>query len=184
MYVPPKPFVLYPEEVNCPGKIDINDDYMKNLLSWSSKFQRYWKASPYLLEERTLKGESRKMHIERYSDRKRTMFTRDSLSQVLMLDNLPEELTQVTRCEIWNRLSRQWLSFLSKCASAFIMHIRFMLTFELILNLYFSGTSKRSRKKFQWNPEANLGLMISYNPFLFIWLNYGLSTNVIELIRV
>lgn len=44
------------QEVNCPGKIDINDDYMKNLLSWSSKFQRYWKASPYLLEERTLKG--------------------------------------------------------------------------------------------------------------------------------
>ena len=34
------------------------------------------------------------MHIERFSDRKETMFTRDSLSQVLMLDNFPKELVQ------------------------------------------------------------------------------------------
>lgn len=45
------------QDVNLPdfkiGEIDAN---MKKLLSWSYKFQNYWKASPYLLEETNLKG--------------------------------------------------------------------------------------------------------------------------------
>ncbi|XP_057426495.1 rRNA-processing protein EFG1-like, partial [Lotus japonicus] len=52
--------------------------------------------------------ESRKMHIERYSDRKRTMFTRDSLSQVLMFDNFPKELTQGTSKRMASRKFFQW----------------------------------------------------------------------------
>nr|AFK46944.1 unknown [Lotus japonicus] len=57
---------------------------------------------------RTLSRESRKMHIERYSDRKRTMFTRDSLSQVLMFDNFPKELTQGTSKRMASRKFFQW----------------------------------------------------------------------------
>ena len=41
---------------NLPGKVDLNDDYVKSLLSWTARFQRYWKASPYLLEKKGLKG--------------------------------------------------------------------------------------------------------------------------------
>ncbi|CAL0300427.1 unnamed protein product [Lupinus luteus] len=90
-------FVPFPEDVDLPKvKIDEIGPSMKKLLRWGDKFQNYWKASPYFLEETTLKGddESQSMHIARYSDKKKTKFTRDSLSQILVFNGFAKELVQ------------------------------------------------------------------------------------------
>ncbi|KAK7412383.1 hypothetical protein VNO78_03839 [Psophocarpus tetragonolobus] len=93
-FAPQLPFDLFPEGIDMPevkiGDIDANT---KKLLQWSNKFQNYWKASPYLLEERTSK-KRQWMHIARFSDKKTNDFTRDSLSQVLMFKDFPHELVQ------------------------------------------------------------------------------------------
>lgn len=45
------------QDVNLPDvKLDEIDTRMKNLLKWGYKFQNYFKASPYFLEETTSKG--------------------------------------------------------------------------------------------------------------------------------
>ncbi|XP_061336524.1 uncharacterized protein LOC133283648 isoform X2 [Gastrolobium bilobum] len=108
-YATQVPFVLFPEDVNLPDvKLDDIDANMKKLLNWNYKFQNYWKASPYLLEETTLKKESQKMHVPRFSDKKRTVFTRDSLSQVLMLNDFPKELIQGTSKRMPSRKKFRW----------------------------------------------------------------------------
>ncbi|XP_027339219.1 DNA-directed RNA polymerase III subunit RPC7-like [Abrus precatorius] len=102
------PFVLYPEDVTLPdAKIDDIGPNVKKLLSWSFKLQNYWKASPYLLQETTSK-KSQRMHIARFSDKKRTGFTRDSLSQVLMFDDFPQELVQGLSKRMKRRKKFRW----------------------------------------------------------------------------
>ncbi|KAK7302834.1 hypothetical protein RJT34_13731 [Clitoria ternatea] len=93
-FAPQLPFALFPEDVSLPQvKIEDEDVNMRKLLTWSGKLQRYWKASPYFLEERTSK-KSQTMHIARFSDKNNINFTRDSLSQVLMFNEFPEELVK------------------------------------------------------------------------------------------
>ena len=57
------------------------------------------------------------MHIERFSDKNKTTFTRDSLSQILMFNEFPKEL--VRGMKEWELFSGQWLCSVSKNASAF-----------------------------------------------------------------
>ncbi|RDX93827.1 hypothetical protein CR513_23866, partial [Mucuna pruriens] len=102
------PFDLFPEDVTLPdAKIDDIDANTKKLLNWSYKFQNYWKASPYLLEERTSK-KRQKMHIARFSDKEKTDFTRDSLSQVLMFNGFPQELVQGASKRMSRRKKFRW----------------------------------------------------------------------------
>ncbi|KAI4332404.1 hypothetical protein L6164_017314 [Bauhinia variegata] len=94
-----EPLELFPEDVNLPdAKVDEVDVNMKKLLNWNNKLQSYWKASPYLLEDTTLK-KSQIIDVPRFSDKlkQKTTFTRDSLSQVLTLSNFPKELIQGTK---------------------------------------------------------------------------------------
>ncbi|KAK7327838.1 hypothetical protein VNO77_21931 [Canavalia gladiata] len=104
------PLVLFPEDVTLPEvKIDDIDPNMKKLLNWSFKFQNYWKASPYLLEEKTSKSnKSQKTDIARFSDKKQTNFTRDSLSQVLMFNDFPRELAQGASKQMRKRKKFRW----------------------------------------------------------------------------
>ncbi|TKY71743.1 phosphopantothenoylcysteine decarboxylase subunit SIS2 [Spatholobus suberectus] len=102
------PFDLFPEDVSLPDvKIDDIDVNAKKLLNWSYKFQNYWKASPYLLEERTSK-KGQRMHIARFSDKKKNDFTRDSLSQVLMFKGFPQELVQGASKRMSRRKKFRW----------------------------------------------------------------------------
>lgn len=108
------------------------------------------------------------MHIAKFSDRKKNDFTRDSLSQVLMFNDFPQELVQ----GINNGTACQGSGYVFQ-----LCILWFPLTNDLNLNkLVFSGASKRAsrRKKFRWNPES--GLIISYDlsPFMWyqLWLNF------------
>ncbi|KAJ7951696.1 DNA-directed RNA polymerase III subunit [Quillaja saponaria] len=84
-----EPFELFPEDVQLPDVKGVTEE--QDLVRWSIKLQNYWKASPYVIEESTSK-KSQREDIERYSDREKTTFTRDSLSQILVLNNFPREL--------------------------------------------------------------------------------------------
>lgn len=52
------------------------------------------KASLKYINFLVLLSENKRMHIERFSDKQKNIFTRDSLSQVLMFNNFPKELVQ------------------------------------------------------------------------------------------
>nr|KYP49301.1 hypothetical protein KK1_028938 [Cajanus cajan] len=102
------PFDPFPEDVTLPEvKIGDIDASTKKLLIWSYKLQNYWKASPYHLEERTSKKRQR-MHIARFSDKKGNDFTRDSLSQVLMFKEFPQELVQGASKQTSRRKKFRW----------------------------------------------------------------------------
>ncbi|PNY14879.1 glutamic acid-rich protein-like, partial [Trifolium pratense] len=93
-YVPPVPFVLFPEDINLPdAKPAEIDRYTMKLLKWDNQFNSYFKAAAYYLEEKEeVKGRKR-MHVETYSDKKKKKnFTRDSLSQVLHFEGFAKEL--------------------------------------------------------------------------------------------
>ncbi|CAI8592022.1 unnamed protein product [Vicia faba] len=86
------PFVLFPEDINLPdAKLGENVASMKHLIKWDLSFDSYFKAAPYLLDDTESKGRKR-MHVERFSDKKKIAFTRDSLSQVLYYDEFVKEL--------------------------------------------------------------------------------------------
>ncbi|KAL2341850.1 hypothetical protein Fmac_009790 [Flemingia macrophylla] len=107
-YAAQVPFVPFPEDVTLPEvKIGDIDASTKKLLNWSYKFQNYWKASPYVLEERTSK-KRQSMHITRFSDKKSNDFTRDSLSQVLMFNQFPQELVQGASKQMSRRKKFRW----------------------------------------------------------------------------
>lgn len=93
-YVRPVPFVLYPEDINLPDvKHREIDASKRQLFKWDFEFDDFFKASSYFLEEKAeLKGRKKKMHVQRFSDKKKTTFTRDSLSQVLVYDEFIKEL--------------------------------------------------------------------------------------------
>ncbi|XP_054777164.1 uncharacterized protein LOC129285469 [Prosopis cineraria] len=77
--------------------MDDIDASMKRLLNWNNKLKNYWKASPYFLEDTNSKiqmSERQRLDVERFSDWQKTLFTRDSLSQVLEFKDFPKELTQ------------------------------------------------------------------------------------------
>ncbi|XP_028796862.1 uncharacterized protein LOC114752295 [Neltuma alba] len=104
----PEAFVLFPEDVVLPdGKVDDIDASMKRLLNWNNKLKNYWKASPYFLEDTNLKKRKR-LDVERFSDRQKAVFTRDSLSQVLEFKDFPKELIQGTTRRIPKRKSFRW----------------------------------------------------------------------------
>ncbi|KAL5054852.1 hypothetical protein RYX36_035534 [Vicia faba] len=91
-YARPEPFVLFPEDINLPdAKLGENVASMKHLIKWDLSFDSYFKAAPYLLDDTESKGRKR-MHVERFSDKKKIAFTRDSLSQVLYYDEFVKEL--------------------------------------------------------------------------------------------
>lgn len=72
------------------------------------------------------------MHIERFSDRKKSMFSRDSLSQILNFNAFPKELVQGV-----NNGMRFWGSgyvFCRKILLLFFMHFRFLITNDLVPN--------------------------------------------------
>ncbi|KAH1209417.1 hypothetical protein GmHk_15G043959 [Glycine max] len=85
---------------------DIHDD-TKKLLRWDSHLQNYWEASPYFLEDKTSK-KRQSMHIAKFSDRKKNDFTRDSLSQVLMFNDFPQELVQGASKRASRRKKFRW----------------------------------------------------------------------------
>ncbi|PPD80149.1 hypothetical protein GOBAR_DD22927 [Gossypium barbadense] len=91
-YVPPEPFVLFPD-IELPDVKAVPEE--KILLVWNSRLLNYWKASPYYLEEHVSK-KSQSMDIERFSDwgKPKNTSKRDSLNQVLQLQshNFPKEL--------------------------------------------------------------------------------------------
>ncbi|MED6126864.1 hypothetical protein PIB30_082600 [Stylosanthes scabra] len=87
-------FELFPEDVTLPSnKVNSDDTLMKDLLRRNARLQNYWKASPYIVEET---GENKRMHVERFSDRNKTTFTRDCLSQILVFKEFPKELVRGT----------------------------------------------------------------------------------------
>ncbi|KAL2970885.1 hypothetical protein AAZX31_15G163200 [Glycine max] len=102
------PFDLFPEAVTLPdvNLDDIHDD-TKKLLRWDSHLQNYWEASPYFLEDKTSK-KRQSMHIAKFSDRKKNDFTRDSLSQVLMFNDFPQELVQGASKRASRRKKFRW----------------------------------------------------------------------------
>ncbi|MBA0651016.1 hypothetical protein Goklo_018388, partial [Gossypium klotzschianum] len=91
-YVPPEPFVLFPD-IELPDVKAVPEE--KILVVWNSRLLNYWKASPYYLEEHVSK-KSQSMDIERFSDwgKPKNTSKRDSLNQVLQLQshNFPKEL--------------------------------------------------------------------------------------------
>ncbi|PPS11913.1 hypothetical protein GOBAR_AA08734 [Gossypium barbadense] len=91
-YVPPEPFVLFPD-IELPDVKAVPEE--KTLVVWNSRLLNYWKASPYYLEEHVSK-KSQSMDIERFSDwgKPKNTSKRDSLNQVLQLQshNFPKEL--------------------------------------------------------------------------------------------
>ncbi|RHN65985.1 putative DNA-directed RNA polymerase III, subunit Rpc31 [Medicago truncatula] len=109
VYVRPVPFVVFPQDIDLPdvkhGKMDTS---MRQLLKWDYDFDRYFEVAPYFLEEKAeLKGRKR-MHVERFSDKKKTIFTRDSLLQVLVFDECVKELVPGKTKQTLSRKKRQW----------------------------------------------------------------------------
>ncbi|KAF7843409.1 DNA-directed RNA polymerase III subunit RPC7 [Senna tora] len=103
-----EPFVLFPEDVVLPNaKVDDIDISMKRLLNWNNKLQNYWKASPYHLEDTSSK-KSQSLDVEKFSDKRKTVFTRDSLSQVLVFNDFPKELIQGTTRGMPKRKKFRW----------------------------------------------------------------------------
>ncbi|KAA3455152.1 nucleolar transcription factor 1-like [Gossypium australe] len=78
-YVPPEPFVLFPD-IELPDVKAVPEE--KTLVVWNSRLLNYWKASPYYLEEHVSK-KSQSMDIERFSDwgKPKNTSKRDSLNQ-------------------------------------------------------------------------------------------------------
>nr|KYP49317.1 hypothetical protein KK1_028955 [Cajanus cajan] len=107
-------------------KIGDIDASTKKLLIWSYKLQNYWKASPYHLEERTSKKRQR-MHIARFSDKKGNDFTRDSLSQVLMFKEFPQELVQGASKQTSRRKKFRW----NPESGLMIFHLTFFLSWGI-----------------------------------------------------
>ncbi|KAJ4849435.1 hypothetical protein Tsubulata_007286 [Turnera subulata] len=91
-YAKQEPFVLFPE-IELPDAKAVKVE--KFLVLQNSRLQRFWRSSPYYLEETVLK-KGQNMDIERYSDRKKpkTTWERDSLDQILQFgcQNFPKEL--------------------------------------------------------------------------------------------
>ncbi|XP_058724470.1 uncharacterized protein LOC131595945 [Vicia villosa] len=107
-YTKPEPYVLFPENINLPEvKLGENSTSMKQLIKWDLSFDSYYKAAPYLLDDTELKGRKR-MHIERFSDKKKTTFTRDSLSQVLYFDGFVKELVPGKSKQMPSRKKFRW----------------------------------------------------------------------------
>ncbi|KAK4261939.1 hypothetical protein QN277_004870 [Acacia crassicarpa] len=107
-FAKPEAFVLFPEDVVLPdAKVDDIDANVKRLLNWNNKMKNYWKASPYFLEDTNSKKRQR-LDVERFSDKQKAVFTRDSLSQVLEFKDFPKELVQGTTRRIPKRKSFRW----------------------------------------------------------------------------
>ncbi|KAG5113839.1 hypothetical protein JHK82_037108 [Glycine max] len=85
---------------------DIHND-TKKLLAWNNNLLNYWEAFPYFLEAKTSK-KRQSMHIAKFSDRKKNDFTRDSLEQVLMFKDFPQELVQGESKRASRRKKFQW----------------------------------------------------------------------------
>ncbi|XP_027189572.1 uncharacterized protein [Cicer arietinum] len=115
-YVPPLPFVLFPEDVKLEEpKLNEFDESMKMLLRKGHMYDAYMKVSPYIVEDADLKkaffvllSGRKRMHIERFSDRKKSMFSRDSLSQILNFNAFPKELVQGTSKGMPSRKKFRW----------------------------------------------------------------------------
>ncbi|KAL5078671.1 hypothetical protein RYX36_007092 [Vicia faba] len=80
---------------------------MKHLIKWDLSFDSYFKAAPYLLDDTESKGRKR-MHVERFSDKKKIAFTRDSLSQVLYYDEFVKELVPGKSKQMLSRKKFRW----------------------------------------------------------------------------
>ncbi|CAI8614377.1 unnamed protein product [Vicia faba] len=107
-YARPEPFVLFPEDINLPdAKLGENVASMKHLIKWDLSFDSYFKAAPYLLDDTESKGRKR-MHVERFSDKKKIAFTRDSLSQVLYYDEFVKELVPGKSKQMLSRKKFRW----------------------------------------------------------------------------
>lgn len=107
-YVRPVPFVVFPEDINLPdakpGEVDAS---MRRLCKLDHEFDNFFRSAPYFLEEKAqFKGRKRKMHVQRFSDKKKTSFTRDSLPQVLVYDEFIKEL--VPGKTMLSRKKRTW----------------------------------------------------------------------------
>ncbi|CAI8617846.1 unnamed protein product [Vicia faba] len=107
-YARPEPFVLFPEDINLPdAKLGENVASMKHLIKWDLSFDSYFKAAPYLLDDTESKGRKR-MHVERFSDKKKIAFTRDLLSQVLYYDEFVKELVPGKSKQMLSRKKFRW----------------------------------------------------------------------------
>lgn len=105
-YVRPVPFVVYPEDIKLPD-VKKADASTTRLCKLDLEFDNFFKSAPYFLEEKAeLKGRKRKMHVQRFSDKKKTIFTRDSLPQVLVYDEFIKEL--VPGKTMLSRKKRTW----------------------------------------------------------------------------
>jgi hypothetical protein len=72
------------------------------------------------------------MHVERFSDKKKTIFTRDSLPQVLVFDECVKELVPGMNNGIG--FTGNGYVFCGKIFLLFFMHLRFLVTNNLELN--------------------------------------------------
>ncbi|KAL4369636.1 hypothetical protein GQ457_05G025170 [Hibiscus cannabinus] len=85
-------FVLFPD-IELPDAKAVPGE--KTLIKWNSMLIKYWKASPYYIEENVSK-KNQSIDIERFSDwsKPKNTLKRDSLNQVLQLQshNFPKEL--------------------------------------------------------------------------------------------
>lgn len=91
-YFKPEPFELFPD-VELPDVKSITEE--RTLVGCNAMLLKFWKDSPYYLEEHVSK-KSQSMDIERYSDweKLKTSAERDALYQNLQLQshNFPKEL--------------------------------------------------------------------------------------------
>ncbi|KAK9025142.1 hypothetical protein V6N11_065039 [Hibiscus sabdariffa] len=91
-YFKSEPFVLFPD-IELPDAKAVPEEI--NLVSWNSRLIKYWKASPYYIEENVPK-KNHSIDIERFLDwsKPKNTLKRNSLNQVLQLQshNFPKEL--------------------------------------------------------------------------------------------
>ncbi|KAA0059472.1 DNA-directed RNA polymerase III subunit RPC7-like isoform X1 [Cucumis melo var. makuwa] len=108
-YAKQEPFELFPENVTLPSVSEMPEELA--LAMGQINFLKYWKASPFYLEENVMKKMQR-TEIEKFSDRLKMNSTlkRDSLAQIIQLTsrNFPEELVEGFKGKLRTKRKVQW----------------------------------------------------------------------------
>lgn len=105
-----EPFILFPEDVVLPETRDVVKD--ASLINRKLKLEKYWKLSPYFLEEKVSKSNSQAAEIERYSDKNKPniQIKRDPLLHFIKLTPfyIPRELLEGAKMEHRDKKKLRW----------------------------------------------------------------------------